>query len=115
MTKISNRLYGFQKGKSTTQPMFFLRILQEMMREHQRDLHMVFVDLEKAYVTVPRDHIWYCLRKKGVPEEYVCTCIIKDMYRDSTTSVVTTVGETGGEEYNDKDYTKNLHSVRTCL
>ena len=24
MTKISNRLYGFQKGKSTTQPMLFL-------------------------------------------------------------------------------------------
>ena len=92
MTKISNRLYGFQKGKSTTQPMFFLRILQEKMREHQRDLHMVFVDLEKAYVTVPRDLIWYCLRKRGVPEEYVC--IIKDMYRDCTTSVVTTVGET---------------------
>ena len=53
---------------------------------------MVFVDLEKAYVTVPRDLIWYCLRKRGVPEEYVC--IIKDMYRDCTTSVVTTVGET---------------------
>ena len=92
MTKISNRLYGFQKGKSMNQPMFFLRILQGKMQEHQRDLHVVFVDLEKAYVTVPRDLVWYCLRKRGGPEEYVC--IIKDMYRDCTTFVVTTVGET---------------------
>ena len=74
---------------------------------------MVFVDLEKAYVMVPRDLIWYCLRKSGVPEEYVC--IIKDMYRDSTKSVVTTVGETEGEENNNWDYTKALHSVRSCL
>ena len=92
MTNISNRLYGFQKGKSTTQPMFFLGILQEKMREHQRDLHLVFVDLEKAYFTAPRDLIWYCLRKRGVPEEYVC--IIKDMYRDCTTFAVTKVRET---------------------
>ena len=35
MAKISNRLYGFQKGKSTTQPIVFFRILEEKMREHQ--------------------------------------------------------------------------------
>ena len=92
MSKISSRQYGFQKGKSTTQPMFCLRILQEKMREHQKDIHMVFVDLEKAYDTVPRDLIWYCLRKRGVPEAYVSA--IKDMYKDCKTSVVTSVGET---------------------
>ena len=72
--------------------MFCLRVLQEKMREHQKDLHMVFVDLEKAYDTVPRDLIWYCLRKLGVPETYVSA--IKDMYKDCKTSVVTSVGET---------------------
>ena len=92
MSKISGRQYGFQKGKSTTQPMFCLRVLPEKMREHQKDLHMVFVDLEKAYDTVPRDLIWYCLRKRGVPETYVSA--IKDMYKDCKTSVVTSVGET---------------------
>jgi hypothetical protein len=52
MSKISGRQYGFQKGKSTTQPMFCLRALQEKLREHQKDLHMFIVDLEKAYDTV---------------------------------------------------------------
>ena len=72
--------------------MFCLRMLQEKMREYQQDLHMVFVDLEKAYDTVPRDLIWYCLRKRGVPEVYVE--LIRDMYRNCTTSVNTSAGTT---------------------
>ena len=68
---LSKRQYGFQKEKSTIQHMFCLRILQERMREYQQDLHLVFVDLEKAYDTSPRDLIWYCLRGRQVPEEYV--------------------------------------------
>ena len=90
--ELSKRQYGFQKGKSTTQPMFCLRILQERMREYQQDLHLVFVDLEKAYDTVPRDLIWYCLRSRQVPEEYVR--LIKDMYEDCSTAVNTCVGST---------------------
>ena len=29
---------------------------------------MVFTDLRKAYVTVLRDLIWYCVRKRGREE-----------------------------------------------
>jgi len=92
LVKISDRQYGFQPGKSTVQPMFCLWMLQEKMREYQTDLHMVFVDLEKAYDTVPRYLIWYCLRKKSVPEYYVK--IIWDMYKNCTTSVTTSEGAT---------------------
>ena len=48
---------------------------------------MVFADLETAYDTVPRDLIWWLLRKKGIPEKYVA--IIQDMYHDTTTKVKT--------------------------
>ena len=92
IVKIGEAQYGFQKGKSTTEPMFCLRMLQEKYRELNKELHMVFVDLEKAYDTIPRELIWHCLRKKQVPEAYID--IIKDMYKDSTTQVVTNVGET---------------------
>ena len=33
--------------------------------------------LEQAFNRIPRDLIWWCLRKKGVPEEYLQ--IVQDM------------------------------------
>ena len=35
---------------------------------------MIFVDLEKVYDQVPRDIIWWALRKKQVGEEYMYVC-----------------------------------------
>ena len=37
----------------------------------QKELHCVFVDLEKAYDKVPREGVWYCMRKSGLAEKYV--------------------------------------------
>ncbi len=76
----------------TTEPVFALRQLQEKRREKNTDLHMLCVDLENAFDRIPRDLIWWCLKKKGVPEEYVN--IVQDMYRSSKTQVVTQKGET---------------------
>ena len=52
--EISKQQYGFMPGKGTTDAMFSLRMLMEKYREGQKELHCVFVDLEKAYNRVLR-------------------------------------------------------------
>ena len=69
--------------KGTTDNMFFVRTLREKYREGQRELHCVFVDLEKAYDRVPREDRWYCMRKSKVAEKYLQ--IVQDMYEGSKT------------------------------
>ena len=90
MTEIANNQYGFGPGKSTTEPIFILRMMQEKYMEKGQDLHLVFVDLEKAYDRVPRELIWLSLRKKNVPEGYIK--VIQDMHKDILTQLQTIDG-----------------------
>ncbi|KAF7708178.1 hypothetical protein HF521_017235, partial [Silurus meridionalis] len=57
-----------------------------VMREAARKV------LEKAYDRVPREELWYCIRKSGVSEKYVR--VVQDMYEDSVTAVKCAVGTT---------------------
>ena len=50
------------------------------------------MDLEKAYNRVPRELIWYSLRRKGVPEAYIN--IIRDIYAGCKTCFMTSAGRT---------------------
>ncbi|KAK3564267.1 hypothetical protein QTP86_011987 [Hemibagrus guttatus] len=92
VVEICEQQYGFMPRKSTTDAIFALRILMEKYRDGQRELHCVFVDLEKAYDRVPREELWYCIRKSGVAEKYVR--VVQDMYERSRTVVRCAVGQT---------------------
>ncbi|KAK3535532.1 hypothetical protein QTP70_016802 [Hemibagrus guttatus] len=96
VVEICEQQYGFMPRKSTTDAIFALRILMEKHRDGQRELHCVFVDLEKAYDRVPREELWYCMRKSGVAEKYVR--VVQVMYERSRTVVRCAVGQT--EEFN---------------
>ncbi|KAK3565344.1 hypothetical protein QTP86_007137 [Hemibagrus guttatus] len=45
----------------------------------------VLENLEKSYDRVPREELWYCMRKSGVAEKYVR--VVQDMYERSRTVV----------------------------
>ena len=90
--EISKQQYGFMPGKGTTDTMFALRMLMEKYREGQRELHCVFVDLEKANDRVSRDELWYCIRKSKIVEKYVQ--LVQDMYEGSERVVRCAVGTT---------------------
>ena len=89
-TQVSEAQFGFVPGRSTTEPIFMLRQLVEKFRRRRKKLHIVFVDLEKAYDRVPRSLVWDVLRRRGVDEAWVR--VIKDMYADSRTRVRATGG-----------------------
>jgi Reverse transcriptase (RNA-dependent DNA polymerase) len=63
----------------------------ERHREQKNDQHMIFIDLDKAYDKVPKNIMWWALKRKRVPTKYVT--LIKDMY----TNVVTYVRACDGE------------------
>ncbi|KAK3535794.1 hypothetical protein QTP70_021107 [Hemibagrus guttatus] len=92
VVEICEQQYGFMPRKSTTDAIFALRILMEKYRDGQRELHCLFVDLEKAYDRVPREELWYCMRKSGVAEKYVR--VVQDMYERSRAVVRCAVGQT---------------------
>ena len=64
----------------------------EKYREGQKELHCVFVDLQKAYDKAPREELWYIMRKLGMAEKYVQ--LVQDMYGGSKTILMCAVGTT---------------------
>jgi hypothetical protein len=57
----------------------------ERCREQKKDLHMIFIDLEKTYDKVSRNVMWWALQKDKVPSKYIT--FIKNMYDNIVTSV----------------------------
>ena len=56
----------FRKGRACVDMIFAARQLPEKCREHDDALFVLFIDLKKAYDSMPRDALWGVLRKCGV-------------------------------------------------
>jgi Reverse transcriptase (RNA-dependent DNA polymerase) len=85
LTTVSKNQFGFMPWRSTMEAIFLIRQLMERHREQEKDLHMIFIDLEKAYDKIPRNIMWWTLKRKLVPTKYVT--LIKDVYTNVVTYV----------------------------
>ena len=92
IVNIGRQHYGFMKGKGTVDAIFIIRQLQEKKLEGNQKLFCAFLDLEKAYDRIPREVVFWCLRKRRIPEKLVR--LVEMMYRRTRTKVLTAVGET---------------------
>ena len=66
LIQIDERQFGFRTGKSTTDAIFILRQLQEKYCVKQKRLFHVFVDLQKAFDSVPRKVIAWALKPRNI-------------------------------------------------
>ena len=71
IVSVSLNQCGFVKDRSTIDAIHAVRILLEKHRKKNRNVHLAFLDLEKAFDRVPHELLWMSLRSHGVPEEYV--------------------------------------------
>ena len=62
---------GFRRGRGCMDMVFVARQLAEKAVEHHTKHFFVFVDLGKAYDSVPREAMWMVLKKLGVPDVLV--------------------------------------------
>ncbi|GKC29909.1 retrovirus-related pol polyprotein LINE-1 [Tanacetum coccineum] len=79
-------------GRSSIEAIHLIRSLMKKYKERQRDMHLDFIDLEKAYDSVPWVLIWKTLIDKGASRRYIK--VIRDMYDDAKTRVQNSIGNT---------------------
>ena len=77
--------FGFVPGKSTTEAIFIVRQLQEKYLGKHKKLYFASVDLEKAFDRVPREIIWWAMRKLGI-EEWLVRAVMS-LYENAKSNV----------------------------
>ena len=87
--------FGFMPGRGTTDAIFIVRQMQEKYLAANKPLYLAFLDLEKAFDRVPRQVIWWALRKLRVEEWLVV--LVQSMYNNVRSRV--RVGDEYSEEF----------------
>ena len=82
---INDMQCGFMQGRETTDAIFIFRHLQEKHLVAGKPLFLAFIDLEKAFDRVPREVIWWSMRKLKIDEWLVR--IVQSMYKEVRSKV----------------------------
>ena len=77
---------GNRKGKQGIDNLFVLRtILEKGKGSKYKNLAAIFIDLSKAYDSVPHDKLWEHLKRMGINQKFIT--IMMSLYKDSTVIV----------------------------
>ena len=80
-----SRQAGFRPGHSTTEKIFYLKILCEKYLQHQQDLYHVFIDFKKAFDRVWHAALWATTRQYNINANL--TRMIQNLYDKATSAV----------------------------
>ena len=83
--KITDRQFGFQKGKSTIDCIFILQSLIQMSFARGKTIYCCFVDYSRAFDSVNHDALWHKINKLGISSKIVN--ILRNMYSKIRLSV----------------------------
>lgn len=89
---ISNVQGGFRRGRNCLHKAQLLKLLFEKYKREGKEIHACFIDLVKAYDSVPFDGLWESLAYLQIPPEF--TLLLKRIYADQTATVITVFGNT---------------------
>jgi hypothetical protein len=88
--KVPDTQFGFYPGRSTMQPMFILRHMANLCKQHKEKgssrLYTAFMDFTQAYDHVDRQALWAHLQKINMPAYLLET--IQAMYEEDTYTLV---------------------------
>jgi len=57
---------GFRKNRSTIDQIFILRLILQKMREFNKEVHMIFIDVKKAYDCIHCESLMSILKQYGL-------------------------------------------------
>ena len=70
--------YGYRQGRSTAEPIFIARRVQEMAERHGEQLYMLALDYSKAFDSIPHAKLIECLTRLGAPSKM--TALVRAVY-----------------------------------
>ena len=81
--------YGFRPGRSTTDAVFTIKMILEKSWEWGIDQYALFIDLEKAFDKVNRNHLWRILQEDqyNIPTKLIR--VIRSIYSECVSKVRT--------------------------
>ena len=63
--------YGYRRGRSTAEPIFIARRIQELAERHGTQLYMLALDYSKAFDSIPHEKLLECLTRMGAPTKMI--------------------------------------------